>query len=285
MNMYGNPQMQPMGGYYYQGMQPQQIKQQMNVLSDEEIKELMSNQDSFTLALTNRELLQSYCNHRKPGGMGDSLVDDGDGYVKCTICGARFRVLPDNMTQEEIMESIEQVENIVQTIKIMYVDMPTEAAKEIYPIVPMMQKLGKLFSMAAKNAAKYESNFYQYNNGQGGVFSMLNNLTNFLGQGGPMMNPGYGYQQPMMGQPMMNQPAPNMMAGYPQQAYAQQNAFGYPGAQAPQQGYQPGTPNGFAYTPGMQAAPPQAAAPVTPVAPAAPDGAAPDKTVTQNVSI
>ena len=280
-NMYGNPQMQPMGAaMYYNGMQPQQIKQQMNVLSDEEIKELMNNQDSFTLALTNRELLQSYCNHRKPGGMGDSLVDDGDGYVKCTICGARFKPLPDNMSQEEIMESIEQVENIVQTIKIMYVDMPTEAAKEIYPIVPMMQKLGKLFSMAAKNAAKYESNFYQYNNGQGGVFSMLNNLTNFLGQGGPMMNPGYGYQQPMM-----NQPAPNMVAGYPQQAYSNVNTFGYPGAQAAPQGYQPGTPQNFAYTPGQAAAPQQAAAPVTPVAPAAPDGAAPEKTVTQNVAL
>jgi 3-deoxy-D-manno-octulosonate 8-phosphate phosphatase KdsC-like HAD superfamily phosphatase len=73
--MFNNPQMQPMGGYYYNGMQPQQIKQQMNVLSDDEIKELMNNQDTFTLALTNRELLQSYCNHRKIGGMGDSYND------------------------------------------------------------------------------------------------------------------------------------------------------------------------------------------------------------------
>ena len=35
--MFNNPQMQPMGGYYYNGMQPQQIKQQMNMVIMEDI--------------------------------------------------------------------------------------------------------------------------------------------------------------------------------------------------------------------------------------------------------
>ena len=94
--MFENQRMQPpFGGYYYQ-QQPMNIPQQKNVLTDEEIKELQNKQDTFMWELTNREYLEAICTHRAPDGMHDTLVPDGDGYVRCTICGQRFQVVPDD---------------------------------------------------------------------------------------------------------------------------------------------------------------------------------------------
>lgn len=284
--MYQNPQMQPMGGYYYQ-QQPVNLPRQNNILTDDEIKELQNKQDTFMWDLTNREYLEAICTHRKPGGMEDSLVDDGDGYVRCTICGQRFRILPDSTSMEEIVDSIEKVCDIVQTIKLMYVDLPASAGKDIYPIIPSMKKLSQLFQMAAKDAAKYETNNWGYNNNNMGVFSMLQNLTNFMGAPmpgmpgmAPQMAPGYG--MPPQGAapvPPMGA-APNMAAGYPNGAY---NPFGFPGANQQPQGYTPGTPQGFAYTPGMNPPVQGVAQPQAPEAPAAAPAA--ETTVTQAVSV
>ena len=48
---YGTPQM---GGYQFNGYQNQQIPKVMNVLSNEEIKELQQSTSQFSLGLTNK---------------------------------------------------------------------------------------------------------------------------------------------------------------------------------------------------------------------------------------
>ena len=51
---FGTPQM---GGYQFNGYQNQQIPKVMNVLSNEEIKELQQSTSQFSLGLTNKEIL------------------------------------------------------------------------------------------------------------------------------------------------------------------------------------------------------------------------------------
>ena len=275
-----NPQMMPpmMGQYQYQPQQ--QVHKQMNALSAEEIKQLQQERSQFSLGLTTREMLQGSCTHRSIDGMSDSLTyDPVTGIARCSICGYEFKPIEAETSLETIKDSCDTIVDILQTIKILYTDLPADAAREYFQIIPLIGKIPQLFEFAAKNFAKHEANNWQYNNYNMGGISMLNNLNNMFGMGMGGMAP-----QPMYQQPMMNPQQPTM-AGYPQAAYGAPmvgNAFGYQGAsQVPPQGYAPTNP-GFQYQPTPQATP---AAP-TVSAPAAPADAAPaTDTVTQNVSV
>ena len=275
-----NPQMMPpmMGQYQYQPQQ--QVHKQMNALSAEEIKQLQQERSQFSLGLTTREMLQGSCTHRSIDGMSDSLTyDPVTGVARCSICGYEFKPIEAETSLETIKDSCDTIVDILQTIKILYTDLPADAAREYFQIIPLIGKIPQLFEFAAKNFAKHEANNWQYNNYNMGGISMLNNLNNMFGMGMGGMAP-----QPMYQQPMMNPQQPTM-AGYPQAAYGAPmggNAFGYQGAsQVPPQGYAATNP-GFQYQPTPQATP---AAP-TVSAPAAPADAAPaTDTVTQNVSV
>ena len=276
---YGAPN--PMPGYMYQGATPQQMVKVNNVLTQEQIKQLQQNQQQFSLAITQEEYLRGICNHRSPDGTSDSLaLDPNTGEVTCTICGYSFKPLDPAVDLKSISDAVENITDILQTIKLLYVDLPPEAAKEYFQIIPLIAKIPQLFEFAAKNMAKHENVNWQYNNRNMGAAAMLQNFQNMFGGGmfgGPAM---YGAPQgaPGMVPPPQPNPAynPGMYAGTATPAGA--NPFGYPGASmAP--GYNPATA-GYAYQPD-----PAATAPVTPTTttPEAAPEAAEDVKVTAKV--
>ena len=279
-----NPAM-PMGGYNYNGYQ-QPVPKVMNNLSQEEIKTLMAQTSQFSLGLTERESLQAACSHRTIDGTSDSLVYDPEtGKARCTICGYEFRPIEEGASYETIKEASDRIIDILQTIKIMYTDLPSNAAREYFQIIPLIAKIPQLFEFAAKDFNKHEYNRWNYNNGNMGGMAMLQNLSNMFGASMGMP------QQPMYGQPMYQQPAYQQpMGGVPQQPVPGANPFGYPGASQPQQGvpYQPNMA-GFQYQPGQ--VPPTPATPTVPTAAPAPaaatEAAAPaaTETVTQKVTV
>ena len=267
--MFDNSQQQPfMGGYYYGGVPAQQAQKFNNVLTAEEIKSLQQKDAQFSLGLTQEEILRGICNHRNPEGDGDSLVyDPVTGEARCTICGYTFRPVESGITPEQIKDDVANVIDLLQTIKLMYIDLPAQAAKDYFPIIPLLEKIPQLFEYAAKNMTKHDAYNWQYSNRNMGTMAMFQNLNNMFGAMGAMQ-----YQQPQFyGQPM-GQPA-----GFPNAAYQQpqMNPFGYQGASQ----YQPGTNPAFAYTPAQQ---PTLVAP-TVAAPTAP--AAAEATVSQTVNI
>lgn len=258
-----------MGGYNYQGM-AQPVQKFNNPLTPDQIKKLQQKGDQFSLGITEDEYLRGICNHRNAEGTADTLVFDAmTGEARCVICGYKFRPIEASVSLDQIKDATDSIVDILQTIKLMYIDLPADAAKEYFQIIPLIGKIPQLFEFAAKNMTKHESFNWQYNNRNMGAINMFNNLQNmFAGgmMGQPMAQPNtFGYQQPMMNPGFAPQP----------------NAFGYPGASQPTfGGYQPVNP-GFAYTPNAQAA----TAPVQPtVAPDAPVAGG-DTTVTQNVSV
>lgn len=262
MGMFDQTQQQPygvpMGGYQYNGF-PQQPKV-MNVLSEDEIKELQAQRSQFSLGLTERESKQAACNHRSIDGTSDSLVYDNEtGIARCTICGYEFRPIDADTSPESIRDAADRIVDILQTIKLMYTDIPAASAREYFQIIPLIAKVPQLFDFAAKNFAKHEFNQWSYNNRNMGGMAMLANLNNMLGSS---QNFGYPQQPMMQPNPAFNPYAqPQAPVGYPQQP--QMNPFGFAGASA---GYQPQT-QGYQYTaPG---------APVPPVAPQAPEAQAP----------
>ena len=235
------PQMQ------FNGIQPQAMPKRNNVLTDEEIKKLQANRTQFTLTITEDEHLRAACNHRTADGMNDALeYDPSDpSAVVCKICGQKFVPISTDSPADYVQDITDQFVNLLQTIKIMFVDFPVDAARTFFDIIPMAQKTPELFAMASKNLAKYENyGAYGY---QGASQSAMGLLNSFIG----MMGSGQTFGAPA--QPVYGQPAPNANPVFNNQA----TPFGYPGAQ-PTYGYQPGT-TGFAYNPAQQAAPqPQA---------------------------
>lgn len=276
-----------MGGYAYQGM-GQPVQKINNVLTPDQIKRLQQKSQNFSLAISEEEMLRGICTHRNAEGTADALVfDPMTGIARCTICGYEFKPIDPDIKPENLKADVDNIVDILQTIKLMYVDLPAEAAKEYFPIIPLIEKIPQLFEFAAKNMAKHEIFNWQYNNRNMGAVSMFNNLQNMFANG-VAYNPAYnnmnGYmpQQPMMGQPQQFAPQ-QPVAGYP----GMSNGFGYPGASQPTPnpafamgGYAPQTA-GYQFVPGQQPVAPQATTPVAPEAPQASDNG----TVTKNVTV
>lgn len=257
--------MPTMAGYNYQGMQGMPQQKFNNPLSPEEIQKLQKKGAQFSLGITQEEWMRGICNHRNAEGTADTLVyDQLTGEARCTICGYKFKPIEADVSIEDIKDDVERIIDILQTIKLMYIDLPAEAAREYFQIIPLLEKIPQLFEFAAKNMTKHETYNWQYNNKNMGAINMFNNLQSLFGGG--MVNPGY--QQPMGQVPPMApgfpQPAPYGAApvGYP----GMSNGFGYPGASNPAgPGYQPQT-TGFQFTPNQQPAPvtPTVEAPTAP---------------------
>jgi hypothetical protein len=206
------------GGYQYNGFNAQ--PKIMNVLNNDEIKKLQQNNSQFQLGLTEKESLQAACNHRAPDGMSDTLVfDQNTGIARCTICGYEFRPIEPDAGYESIKDASDKIIDILQTIKIMYTELPAGVAKEYFQIIPLIGKIPKLFEYAARNFSKHEYNVWTYDNKNMGGVAMFQNMNNIFGASmNPGMNPGMGFQQP---QPNMYA-QPGSPVGMPNG-----NAFGY----------------------------------------------------------
>lgn len=257
-----------MGQYQYTGMaQPSNVKFD-NILTPEQIKQLQQTHETFSLALTEDERLRSICNHRSADGTSDSLIyDDATGEARCTICGHSFKPISNTITIDQVKEAVDNVIDVIQTVKLMYVDLPKQAGAEFFQIIPLMQKIPTLTKYAIDNMNKHECNVWNYRNQNMGAMQMFQNLGSIFGTMNNMT-----YQQP---QYAGFQQQPNTMpAGYPQA-----NAFGYAGANQ----YVPGTNPAFQYNPN-NAAPVQVAPSVNAPA-AAPVAPATDATTTQVVQI
>lgn len=240
-NFYGGI---PQGtGAQYMG-NPQPVKIQ-NFLTDEEIQKLIKQENSFSLAITQEEKMRATCNHRWANGQ-DAIVETPDGKCKCQICQYEFIPLDSNTSPEVLYESVNNVLDIIQTIKMLYINMPADAAREYFVIIPLIERLPKLFEHAVKCYSKYD-NFdpYKFNDRNMGTMALFNMLSSAL-------NNGAGYAQQPQQQAAPQQffnPAMNMGVngafGYPY-SNPMSNGFGFN-----TMGYQPQT-NDFQYNPNQQ---------------------------------
>lgn len=215
-------------GYQYRGSG--QPRKQPNVLTNEQIQNLLKKDNQFSLQITETERQKAICNHRTADGMGDALVEDADGFCVCQICGYKFLPLDPSVSSfEQIQAATYNLLDVLQTIKLIYIDIPEKASKEFFQIIALINKIPKLYEYAVKNYASHEQvDPFGYNSRGMGSLNLFNMLV-----GGPQV------QQPNM--------------------QYQSNGFGYYGA--PQdQGYRPGTDPGYSYAPGQPMVQPSAEA-------------------------
>ena len=265
---------------YYGGMQQQQyppyIQQQMaqqqqmdpnqgamkQLLTAPEVAKLKKNPTPpFNSKLNEEEFLKAICTHKCTNpqtgeGQMALVYDQSTGMCKCTVCQEEFRMLPLDISTEEVRAIINNFYNLMQTIKTYYTN-PPMSLREFFAIVGFIPKIEQIWHIAKNYYSKSLALDPAYNAAQQAndpfavVGSALNaNLTAFQPFAAqpyyppqqPMMQqqPPYNMQQPQPGyyaqqpqpammqtpqQPMMQQPPPYNMQPYPTQPPQQQGSF------------------------------------------------------------
>lgn len=246
-------------------------------LTPEQRSSLQKTVQKFNLAASEEDITRGNCNHYNENGTCALVKDpDGsDGYT-CAICGTHFNMR--DFTKEEVQNATDNILDILNNIKVMYLSLDPSAATTYFQIIPFVEKVPKLYDIASTDFKKYDS-AAMYINGT----NRTNAFDNFRAMNNPGMFGAFGgFQQPMYGQPMYGAaPQMNPQYGYnPQMANPMYGQYQQP-VQQPQAVYQPQA-QGFAMNPQGAAAPAQQApvyqggyaqAPVAPQTQAAPAAA------------
>ena len=261
-----------MYGYTYGFARPQAKNTQP--LTPDQIAALRRNGNAFDMKVTQEDLWAAACTHKEKNG-NSTLIQNADGTWTCTICHETFKMCENS--REEIEAAVNQLIDMLQTSKTIYLDAPEGLVSQYYQMIPLLRKFPDLWDRAMKNFAMYEGTAT-------GVNPMAMGYSGFNALGALMANP-YGGFMPTMGQMPTVPGYPQPMPGYPQQPAAPAAPVGYPGyptmpgypTQVPDM---TGNPMAYGAPVGVNPAPPTAPAPGVmpgypqqPAAPAAPAAA------------
>lgn len=200
--MYGMQQPLMMGGVVYNQQRPVQMT---TGLTHQRIQEkLKEGGGAFKMAITAEEMEKAVCCHRdnNQGYLVSTNNPDRPNEYRCTICGEVFNLL-EGITPQDVSNGVADMHDILNTIKVMYVDMPPQLINEIFQILPIIDRIDKLYNISADRFNQFIGNTPQQGqymnntiNGFQGYNMMMNGMTGMA----PMMNGMV--QQPM--QPVMN---------------------------------------------------------------------------------
>lgn len=232
---------QPMPGMAY----PAQVNF-TNPLGQQKIQALLkSGAGAPKVQITEENMNQAICTHRD--GNQFMLEEIPNGKHKCKICGAEFHLFgADELSHQDVENAQENLWDILQSAKTMWVDSPDQVTRETFQILAVIPKTTALFDIATNRLNKVVGVNPMQQNPSQNSFALLNNITSGA-SAYPMGMPGMGYMQ---------QPAYPAPQAYP---YATQQPMGYqmpamqPGQMTPMQQQMvqeaPGMQsNGFGYT-------------------------------------
>ena len=170
-----------------------------NPLSKEDMALLKQKAPQFSLAISQVDALKAICTHRNE--QGEQLITNADGTVTCAICGTTFR--PVNATPEAVESIFKQAVDCLETIKIMYMDIPDDVTRAYFQMTPFLEKGPQLYKIATDHFQRYSNPSViagNYNAG-GNAFALYSAMMNpgaMMGMGMPQQMP---YGQPGMAQP------------------------------------------------------------------------------------
>lgn len=202
--MYDSNDNNAYGGYVFDRKTGQYTTKQSTTLTQEEYARLSKQDSVFSLALSETDVIRSFCNHRNLEGTADTLLQEPDGTVRCWLCNYKFSPVDPSMTKDDVQDAVNLITDILQTIKMLFIDMPISAQREYFQIIPLIEKVPQLFELAARNFSKHENyNAWGYKNANMNTMNMFNMLSNVLGGGmGAAPNMGMGQSYSNMGNPV-----------------------------------------------------------------------------------
>lgn len=236
MNNFNNNGNGVMGGTgFYNNNQQQQPKKVTSWLDKDVINQLRKKEEGWNLAVTEEEVNRARCNHYDENG-NPALIPNVDGTYTCSICGYTFNIM-ENYADQEVEQSCRVVEDLLQTIKIMYINLDPAVGREFFQILAFIKKIPKLYRVASNFWKKMQGgNVYQQGN-QMNAFTIFNALSNPNTYGG-MMNSQFnnGYYNNNMA--MQNQFNPQVQQFGVQQPQYNNNMNQYAGTNPMYNGYQ-----------------------------------------------
>ena len=232
------------------------------MLSKEEIAKLKAKNKSWSLQLTEDEVLTEMCSHKDPDTGNICLVDTHDGTVTCSICGETFSLVND-LTDEEVQNICDDFNDVWQTSKTNYGSMPIQAGRAFYKMGALAKKVPQFYKLGQESRKQWNHSSMVEANRGANAFAQLSMLLNPMAGGYGQM--GYSGMAPQGGYPGM---APGMVpqGGYP--GMAPQGAVPTAPGMAPQ-GATPMAPQGYAGGPVAGPAPQSFNSTGAPAAPAA----------------
>jgi hypothetical protein len=284
--------------YGYQPVVAQnfQVPQNMNALTDEEIRTLMNDKPAskIDLNIKQTDVLRAMCTHKQNGQDRVQPLNDGSGDVWCPICGARWS--QEAFTKEQVTELVNALVSSMQNAKWLG-DLPVELTRELFTMIPLLEKYPDIYEYAMNNFNKYYNQHNVANAQDASIYAQYNSLFGnkyyqpayptyqYQPQGAQQTQAGYyyqgqpqqqgavnnGYYQPPVANPYNNPMQATYGVNYaaPNQQFVQQTA----NMVAPPQGaYQQQQAQA---TQAAQPAPAQQATVMPTYAPAAPVNAAP----------
>lgn len=235
------------------GVVPNQQQQSPNMqswLSPEKLALLRKGVAKFNLSVSEEDLARGQCNHMANGKSALIPDADGSGGYTCSVCGTHMNIR--KVSNEEAKNATDNILDILNTIKITYLSMDPSTALEYFQIIPLIEKIPKLYEIAMNDFARYDNSTQFVQGGNQNPFAIFGSVVGPLfggmtGMGMGYMNQPQGYfnQQPVApqqyGAPAQFNPQANPMYGQYQQQPAQGFYPQQPGFQQQpiQNGYQP----------------------------------------------
>lgn len=215
---FGQMPQQPFYGGYTYGARPaprctQPITPELQKLLNQQSNEL-------DIRISNTDKIKNWCTHKEPTTGRIALVENGDGTVTCRVCGETFHMV-DSMTREQVQSLCNQMVDVMQTIKTMYLDSPEEFTKAYWQTISMVLKLPELWDRAYKNFTMHESytgNVFQSNPNINSFAAANGILGGFNIFGGQQPNGFFGQPQAQVwpqAQPQMGMAQPAAQPGQP----------------------------------------------------------------------
>lgn len=263
MYPYNNPESTNQYGFGYGVARPQARNTQP--LTQEQIQKLRTNSEAFDMKVTQEELWAAACTHKEKTGQS-ALRANEDGTFTCSICHKTFKLC--DLSPADVEAAVSNIIDALQTCKTVYLDAPDELIVQYFQMIPLLEKLPKLWNHAMRNFAQYDGYnpaMNQYPIGYSGFAAINQLMTNPYMGGVPagygQVPAGYGVapQAPVYGaqQPMMNYGAQPVAYGANPMAYGQPMNVPAPAA-APAPGVMPGMAPAVPVAPAAAPAPQQA---------------------------
>lgn len=186
------------GGYQPVVMQQPLVPQNINALTDDEIRILESTRpQTLNINIDPNDVLRSMCTHKKNGRDVVQRVNDGTDDVWCPICNARWN--PNMIDNDELKELVDKLTDQMENAKWVG-DLPVDLSRDLFTIEPLVKLYPKIHKYAMNNFNKYYSQNAMINAADTSVYSQYNSL----------FGPSYGYNVPAYPQQQAYMPAPNM---------------------------------------------------------------------------
>lgn len=232
--MFNNPMQQQIGTQ----MINRPVPKSTQPLTAEEINKLRSRTNAIDWQVTQEDVLKSRCTHKDKNGSSTLILNPDRETFHCTICGSDFSIFEG--TSAEVQNVVRSVEDILQTIKTIYLDCPEKFVIDFFQFIPLLHKLPILWEEATKNFNRYDYNLsygpIPTNGYTTNSWGLLQQLTNPIGMYPVGTGIGPQHQVPNMypqAYPMGQMPAQPFVPNQFNQVGQVANPYPTMGQQAP----------------------------------------------------